>query len=204
MTAAAIDPTKSPDDIVEDIESAEEEKKTETVVGFVTFLSSEEKAGDEDWAEAAEAALDAFYRLTKGGASTDWMLAVAAVVACLEAWKEEEAIVEVALGCIVAIASKARASDGDGGGDETATTISAKAVLETMKAFPDESTIQEQACLAIEGLALWKKTWKDELNDSEGIAEELKAALEERITNERNKSYPVKAAKALGIDDLEQ
>lgn len=201
MTAAAIDPTKSPDDIVEDIESAEEEKKTETVVGFVTFLSSEEKAGDEDWAEAAEASLDAFYRLTKGGASTDWMLALAAVVACLEAWKEEEAIVEVALGCIVAIASKARAGDG---GDETGTTVSAKAVPETMRAFPDESTIQEQACLAIEGLALWKKTWKDELNDSEGIAEDLKAALEERITNERNKSYPVKAAKALGIDDLQQ
>ena len=82
--------------------------------------------------------------------------------------------------------------------------VEVQLVLDVMKEFTDESTIQEQACLAIEGLALWPhSSLKDELcqlNEDGIIQQELKACLEERITNERNKAYPVRAAKALGID----
>jgi hypothetical protein len=200
---SAIDPTKTPDEIVEDIEAAEESKDVDRVVAYVSLSSSSEHGGDEDWAEAAEAALDALYRLVKGGASkTDEVIFnLQAVFDALDAWKEEEAIVEVGLGCLVAIASKAEKASGDEEDDDAvAFAIPVAFVLDLMKDFGDEATIQEQSCLAIEGLALWNTSWKDELAASEGIKEELLAARDERITNERNKAYPVRAAKALGID----
>jgi hypothetical protein len=170
---AAINPTKTPDEIVEDIEAAEEAKDVDRVVAFLGLASSNEHSGEEDWAEAAEAALDALYRLVKGGAvsgSDDESLLfhLQAVFDALNAWEEVEAIVEVGLGCLVAIASKADTKDEDD------VAIPVEFVLDLMKDFSGEQTIQEQSCLAIEGLA--------------------------RITNERNKAYPVRAAKALGID----
>ena len=191
-----IDPTKTPDEIVEDIEAAEEAKDIEQVVAFVRLVASNENAGEEDWAEAAEAALDALYRLVKGCSTLDKALVyLKAVFDCLNAWEEEDAIVEVGLGCLVAICSKADKSSTN---DDI--SIPVEFVLDLMKDFGDESTIQEQACLAIEGLALWSQSWKDELAAAEGIKEELTAAKNDRITNERNKKYPVQAAKALGIE----
>eukprot|EP00531_Pseudo-nitzschia_arenysensis_P011636 CAMPEP_0116128706 /NCGR_PEP_ID=MMETSP0329-20121206/7502_1 /TAXON_ID=697910 /ORGANISM="Pseudo-nitzschia arenysensis, Strain B593" /LENGTH=204 /DNA_ID=CAMNT_0003622861 /DNA_START=92 /DNA_END=706 /DNA_ORIENTATION=+ len=201
--ATAIDPTKTPDEIVEDIEAAEEAKDTEKVVAYLALVSSNENAGEEDWAEAAEAALDSLYRLVKGGdANTDESLFhLSAVFNCLNAWEEEEAIVEVGLGCLVALASKAnKKEESSSENDDDEVAIPVEFVLDLMKDFGDESTIQEQACLAIEGLALWNPTWKKELANAEGIKEELVAAKNERITNERNKKYPVQAAKALGIE----
>ena len=192
-----IDPTKTPDEIVEDIEAAEEAKDIAQVVAYIELVASNENAGEEDWAEAAEAALDAFYRLVKGGPTLDKALVyLKAVFDCLNAWEEEEAIVEVGLGCMVAICSKADQSSQD----EDDIPIPVEFVLDLMKDFGDESTIQEQACLAIEGLALWSQSWKDELASAEGIREELTAAKNDRITNERNKKYPIQAAKALGIE----
>lgn len=205
MNTAAIDPTKNPDEIVEDIEAAEESKDVGRVVAFVGLASSNEHGGEEDWAEVAEAALDALYRLIKGGAVAGSSIDhLKAVFDALNAWEEEEAIVEVGLGCIVAIASKADnkeyASKDDDDDNKTMAEIPVEFVLDLMKDFGGESTIQEQACLAMEGLALWKDSWKDVLAGAEGVKDELLAAREERITNERNKAYPVRAAKALGID----
>ena len=73
--------------------------------------------------------------------------------------------------------------------------------------YKDESTIQEQACLAIEGLVLspyysMNVDFKDQLQyhiDENILQTELKLARDERITNERNKSYPGRVAKALKI-----
>ena len=205
MNTAAIDPTKNPDEIVEDIEAAEESKDVGRVVAFVGLASSNEHGGEEDWAEVAEAALDALYRLIKGGAVAGSCIDhLKAVFDALNAWEEEEAIVEVGLGCIVAIASKAdnkeSASKNKDDDNKTMAEIPVEFVLDLMKDFGGESTIQEQACLAMEGLALWKDSWKDVLAGAEGVKDELLAAREERITNERNKAYPVRAAKALGID----
>jgi len=215
----SIDPTKTPDEIIEDIEAAEESKDLSRILSFITLTSSNEHGGAEDWAEAAEASLDALYRLLKGGASStssgdndtnDGFLLhyLQIVFTSLNAWKEEEAIVEVGMGCLVAIASKANkkakasgaAEDERNGGEDSSSSIPVGVVLDLMKEFGDESTIQEQACLAIEGLALWKTGWRDELAGGEGIREELASARNERITNERNKAYPLRAAKALGID----
>lgn len=197
----AIDPTKTPDEIVEDIEAAEEAKDVDRVVAFVGLASSNEHGGEEDWAEVAEASLDALYRLVKGGSSKseESLFYLQAVFDALNAWEEEDAIVEVGLGCLVAIASKA-SKETEGDEEEEDVGIPVEFVLDLMKDFGDESTIQEQACLAMEGLALMKPSWKDELASAEGIREELKAAKEERITNERNKAYPVRAATALGIE----
>lgn len=216
----SIDPTKSPDEIVEDIEAAEESKDINRIIPFITLTSSTEHGGAEDWAEAAEASLDALYRLLKGGASSnssndddtnsDGCLThhLQTVFTSLNAWKEEEAIVEVGLGCLVAIAQKANtiakasgaAGDERNGGNDSLTNIDVGLVLDLMKEFGDEPTIQEQACLAIEGLALWKTGWRDQLAEGEGIREELANARNDRITNERNKAYPLRAAKALGIN----
>lgn len=193
----SIDPTKTPDEIVEDIEAAEEAKNIEQVVAVCRWVASNEKAGEEDWAEVAEAALDALYRLIKGGDQQQRAIDyLKAVFDCLNAWEEEEAIVEVGLGCIVVIAAKANKEQTD---DDEFAAIHVEFVLDLMKDFADESTIQEQACLAIQGLALWKSDWKSTLACAEGIREELLQAKNERITNERNKKYPVQASEALGI-----
>merc|ERR1719491_2257972 len=102
----SIDPTKTPDEIIEDIEAAEESKDINRILAFITLPSSNEHGGAEDWAEAAEASLDALYRLLKGGASSnssndddtnsDGCLThhLQTVFTSLNAWKEEEAIVE--------------------------------------------------------------------------------------------------------------
>jgi hypothetical protein len=70
--------------------------------------------------------------------------------------------------------------------------------------YKDESTIQEQACLAIEGLVL--SPYYSMINvdlqyhiDENIIQKELKLARDERITNERNKKYPDRVAIALQI-----
>mmetsp|Transcript_21361 Transcript_21361/g.50839 ORF Transcript_21361/g.50839 Transcript_21361/m.50839 type:complete len:238 (-) Transcript_21361:1203-1916(-) len=220
--ATTIDPNKNPDEIVEEIETAEEAKNIDGIVAYLGLLSSGDKGGEEDWAEAAEAALDALYRLVKGGAyddnndnnnddddddNLDALFHLSAVFDCLDAWEEEDAIVEVGMGCVVAIASKAKKiTDGsekkknDDDDDDDAPFVKVEFVLDLMKDFASEATIQEQACLAIEGLALWKNCWKKDLADAEGIREELRTARDDRITNERNKAYPVRAAAALGID----
>mmetsp|Transcript_17353 Transcript_17353/g.19328 ORF Transcript_17353/g.19328 Transcript_17353/m.19328 type:complete len:208 (-) Transcript_17353:65-688(-) len=203
ITAIDADLTKmTPDEVVEGIEAAEEGGDVVKVVTFLDLTSSNEYGGEEDWAEAAEAALDALYRLVKGGASvvssSDNYLK--AVFDSLNAWEEEDAIVEVGLGCIVSIASKAdKESSKDGDDVNDTDEIPVEFVLDLMKDFEDEQTIQEQSCLAMEGLALWKKRYKNVLAAAEGIKEELLAARDQRITNERNKAYPVRAAKALGI-----
>jgi len=212
---------KTPDEVVEEIEATEEAGNIKKILELIDLTSSEDHGGDDDWAEAAEASLDAFYRLIKaavGGGNNSGTSAAAAagntpviiylskVFASLKAWKKEEAIVEVALGCIVAIASKATTNTAEEEEKNSTNMINVEVelVLDVMKEFTDESTIQEQACLAIEGLALWPhNSWKDEicqLNEDGVVQQELKACLEERITNERNKAYPVRAAKALGID----
>ena len=68
-----------------------------------------------------------------------------------------------------------------------------------MQSYEGESTIQEQACLAIEGLANSSSVLKNNLRDIEVIRDELIAA-KGRITNERNKKYPGLAMAALGIE----
>uniref|UniRef100_A0A7S4EGB1 W2 domain-containing protein n=1 Tax=Pseudo-nitzschia australis TaxID=44445 RepID=A0A7S4EGB1_9STRA len=209
--ATNVDPTKTPDEIIEDIEAAEENGDIDQILAYLEIGSSKDHRGngEEDehyaWTEVTEEALDAFYRLVKAGtdpvgASTA-LAYLTKIFASLEAWKEEEAIAEVALGCIVSVASKADKTEA-GAGEATATEINLQLqlVLDVMKEFDNEATIQEQACLAIEGLALWNEDWKATFRESEGIGDELKAAREERITNERNKAYPVRAAKALGIE----
>ena len=210
-----VDPTKNPDEIIEDIEAAEENGDIDQILAYLEFGSSKDHRGngdeDEDyaWTEVTEESLDSFYRLVKAGTDpvgpSTALAYLTKIFSSLEAWKEEEAIVEVALGCIVSIASKADKTEA-AAGEATATATVAKInlqlqlVLDTMKEFRDEATIQEQACLAIEGLALWNEDWKATFCESQGIGKELKAAREERITNERNKAYPVRAAKALGIE----
>lgn len=208
---------KTPDEVVEEIEATEEAGNIKKILELIDLTSSEDHGGDDDWAEAAEASLDAFYRLIKAGggggnnsgtsaANTPVIIYLSKVFVSLKAWKKEEAIVEVALGCIVAIASKAttNTAEEDKKNPTNMINVEVQLVLDVMKEFTDESTIQEQACLAIEGLALWPhSSLKDELcqlNEDGIIQQELKACLEERITNERNKAYPVRAAKALGID----
>ncbi|VEU34942.1 unnamed protein product [Pseudo-nitzschia multistriata] len=208
--ATVVDPSKAPVEMIEDIEAAEEAGDTEQILAYLRFASSEDRRNEEGedeeyvWTEVSEEALDAFYRLVKAskelGASAA-LSHLADVFAALGAWKEEEAIVEVALGCIVAVASRAGKDEGDGSNsDDRAGALSVGLVLDTMKEFADEPTIQEQACLAIEGLALWRDDWKAALGEAEGIQDELAAARGERITNERNKAYPLRAAKALGIE----
>jgi len=185
----------NPDEIVEAIEAAEEAKEVAKIVEYVELASSH--GGDEDWAEASEAALDALYRLVKGGSAQPSLSYLKSVLKTLTSWKEEEAIVEVGLGCVVAIASKAKE---DTDNPEDAAAVDVGLVVQLMKDFADEATIQEQACLAMEGLAIWKASWKTALASQEGIQEELGQARDSRITNERNKSYPVRAAKALGME----
>eukprot|EP00536_Pseudo-nitzschia_multiseries_P006954 jgi/Psemu1/16517/gm1.16517_g len=205
--------TKSQDEMIEEIEAAEADGDKDLILAHLSTACSRECGEDEDedekyaWTEVTEEALDAFYRMVKS--SSDTIEESAALdqlnrmIAALTAYKEEEAIVEVALGCIVALSSKASKDDAAAAAATAGVDSSAVAVgtvLEAMKEFSGEATIQEQACLAIEGLALWKDEWKEIFSGSEGISDELRGAKEERITNERNKAYPVRAATALGIE----
>lgn len=176
------------DEFEEQIEAAEEAGDTGKLLDIIARCT--EHGGDEDWTDVMEGSLDAFYRLIKGGsdAKDD---ALKNIFASLEAWKEEEAIVEVALGCVVAVSSNATKQAEDG--------INVSLIVDLMKNFEGESTIQEQACLAIEGLALSLDTLKGKINAIVGIRDEL-AASKDRITNERNKAYPGRAATALGFE----
>mmetsp|Transcript_7731 Transcript_7731/g.16779 ORF Transcript_7731/g.16779 Transcript_7731/m.16779 type:complete len:185 (-) Transcript_7731:312-866(-) len=179
-------------EVEKQIESAEEEQN---VAGLLDIICSCTKhGGDDNWIESAEASLDSYYRLLKGGAAAK-QGSLCALFASLKAWREEEAIVEVALGCVVAITSS-----GNGYNVDADEHPDVSLVIEVMRSFEDETTIQEQACLSIEGLAASSDAMKEKLRNVEGIMEELVAAKDIRITNERNKSYPVRAAKALGIE----
>ena len=99
---------------------------------------------------------------------------------------------EVCLGCIVYAAKTV---------DETAIDIDANLLITIMQKYEEESTIQEQACLAIESMALSSAILKKKLLAPycNGMKEELIAA-KSRISNERNKKYPGLAAVALGIE----
>ena len=104
-----------------------------------------------------------------------------------------EAIVEVCLGCIVYAAKSV---------DETTIDhIDINLLITIMQKYEEESTIQEQACLAIESMASSSTILKKKLLPPYcyTLKGELIAA-KDRITNERNKKYPGLAAVALGIE----
>jgi hypothetical protein len=176
------------EEIEEQIEGAEEAGDTATLLELITTCAKH--GGDEDWTEVAESSLDALYRLAKGGTIITSGLGV--IFSSLKAWKAEDAIVEVGLGCVVSLAKTAQE-------EESSTSLDVGLIMSILQAFPEESTIQEQACLAIEGLALASDKLKGEILAIDDIQDEL-AAAKERITNERNKAYPGRAAKALGIE----
>eukprot|EP00977_Amphora_coffeiformis_P014625 scaffold4133_cov146-Amphora_coffeaeformis.AAC.9 len=176
------------DEYEEQVEAAEEAGDTDKLL--IIIASCAEHGGDEDWTNVAEGSLDAFYRLIKGGSNSK-NDALGKIFASLEAWKEEEAIVEVALGCVVAVSSKKTKQVEDG--------INVSLIVDIMKNFEGESTIQEQACLAIEGLAVCSDAIKEKINAIDGIKDVLTAS-KDRITNERNKAYPGRAARALGLE----
>ena len=231
-----------PDDAIESIEKAEEDDDLKTIFDIINFISSDmgdpddDDDGNDDWVEATEASLDAFYRMIKSGikiiitTTTDtdtdtdpntdtadtgavvpYYTLLNPVFAILNGWRKEEAIVEVALGCIVAITTKMI--------DQQETEMEMEESINTVdiidlivvkimqQLYKDESTIQEQACLAIEGLVLSpyysrNVDFKDQLQyhiDENILQTELKLARDERITNERNKSYPGRVAHALKI-----
>ena len=186
----------SAEELESQIESAEEAGDVAQLLDIIGNCTSH--GGNEDWAEVTEAALDGVFRLSKGG-QVDKSLtesALSATFSALEAWKEEDAIVEVALGCIVALVKHYENNESD-------SVVAAKdwnvnLLWSLLQDFEDESTIQEQACLAIEGMALASDKWKDLLKASDSCPGELVAA-KERINNERNKAYPGRAADALGV-----
>ena len=111
----------------------------------------------------------------------------------MKEWREEEAVVEVALGCVAACGAAKEASL-----DETAKHIDVDSIADAMNAYEGEAAIQEQACLAITSLAELSDDLKGRLKSSEGIGAELREA-EGRITNERNKKYAGRAMAALGL-----
>jgi hypothetical protein len=168
------------------LEDAEEAGDSTKLLELITTCAKH--GGDDEWTEVAEASLDALYRLAKGGTIITSGLGV--IFSSLKAWKAEDAIVEVGLGCVVSLTKTAQ---------EEEVNLDMGLIMSILQAFPDESTIQEQACLAIEGLASASDKLKGELLAIDGIKDEL-AAAKERITNERNKAYPGRAAKALGIE----
>jgi hypothetical protein len=236
-----------PDDAIESIEKAEEDDDLKTILDIINFISSDSMGdpddddvdGNDDWVEATEASLDAFYRMIKSGITittkttdtdtdtdtdpnTDtadtgavvpsYYTLLNPIFAILNGWRKEEAIVEVALGCIVAITTKMidQQQETEIEMEESITTVDIidLIVVKIMQQlYKDESTIQEQACLAIEGLVLspyysMNVDFKDQLQyhiDENIIQTELKLARDERITNERNKSYPGRVAHALKI-----
>jgi hypothetical protein len=234
-------PLLVPDDAIESIEKAEEDDDLKTILDIINFISSDmgdpdddDDDGNDDWVEATEASLDAFYRMIKSGikittttttdtdtdpntdtadtgAVVSYYTLLNPIFAILNGWRKEEAIVEVALGCIVAITTKM--IDQQETEMEMEECINKVNIIDLIvvkimqQLYRDESTIQEQACLAIEGLVLspyysMNVDLKDQLQyhiDENIIQKELKLARDERITNERNKSYPGRVANALQI-----
>ena len=176
------------------IEAAEEAGDLNSLLSIIETTAKyggdpDESEEAEEWETPTESALDAFYRLTKGGdAAPSTSLSILWNV--LDSWKSSEAIIEVCLGCIV-YASKAV-------DDNSVKNIDTKLIITIMQQYKDEGTIQEQACLAIESMALSSQILKEKLSCDE-VKEELIAA-KDRINNERNKKYPGLAAAALNLE----
>ena len=224
-----------PNDPDQAIEDAEEKGDIETIVGIINFTTEEAAAAatttagdDEDnheWTEATEAALDAFYRMVKSGilvtevatTTTTYCVYFDSIFLALDAWQHEEAIAEVGLGCIVALCNDMKKKEDDVDGTSTSldelterinkVDIVALIVTKIMPLFATEGTIQEQACLALEGLVTapygkmnreLQATFQYHI-DNGLLQEQLLLARDERITNERNKSYPGRVATALDI-----
>ena len=178
------------------IEEAEEAGNVSKILEIVQVCTS--KSGDDDWTDVTEGSLDALFRLAKGGNNDAISVSVVETIfKALQAWKDEEAIVEVALGCLVSVLSKL-----EGIKDDDIPNLELALIWKLLEDFSDESTIQEQACLTVEGFALASSTWKQCLLDTCGGGDVTTTLTEsrERITNERNKAYPGRAAKALGVD----
>mmetsp|Transcript_4605 Transcript_4605/g.11594 ORF Transcript_4605/g.11594 Transcript_4605/m.11594 type:complete len:195 (-) Transcript_4605:520-1104(-) len=188
----------SEDDMESEIEAAESSSNIDILLKILSECESNHRQGKEgDWDVPTEACLDAFYRiLKKGGKSDDKTEQLPAstrvtLFRSLKEWIDEEAIVEVCLGCMGAVGSKRE----DGFEETTHAEIDANLIVEVMQQYSNESTIQEQACLAIKALVEIDVMKKKLLAVGE-IEEELKA-VEGRITNERNKKYAVQALEAL-------
>ena len=116
-----------------------------------------------------------------------------AVLSLLRNFMEEPSVVEVALGVIRKLATECPQNQARFAKPKSSC---ASLVVQAMREHCDgEATLQEQACLAAEALAL-----NSEANASQlaavGIREMLVAA-EEQITNERNKTYPARALTAI-------
>mmetsp|Transcript_16564 Transcript_16564/g.21679 ORF Transcript_16564/g.21679 Transcript_16564/m.21679 type:complete len:195 (-) Transcript_16564:329-913(-) len=192
----------SVEELAEEIEAAEEAADVTKLLSIIVTCTK--NVDDEDWTEVAESSLDAYYRLVKGGSSVPLPLSDDAscldqLFLSLKGWKDEEAIVEVALGCIVSTVTWMKNNSTTNNATDYNTNLDFYLIIAIMKSFQDESTIQEQACLALEALALTSDAIKAEILSLEGLKEELVAA-KERISNERNKAYPGRAAAALGIE----
>ena len=176
------------------IENAEEAGDLSSLLSILESLATyggdpDESEEAEEWETPTEAALDAFYRLTKGGDAAP-LTSLCTLWNVLDSWKNSEAIVEVCLGCIV-YASKSV-------DDVSVNNIDTKLIITIMQQYKDEGTIQEQACLAIESMASSSTLLKEKLACDE-IKDELIAA-KDRIHNERNKKYPGLAAAALNLE----
>lgn len=182
------------------IEAAEEASDIPKLLATISMCANRQckksTDDDDDWEIPAEAAHDAFYRVVKGGDAAKLELPMGTrvnLLRSLDSWKDEEAIVEVALGCIAAVGSAS-----EEGLDQTVPALDVRPIVGVMRAYESESAIQEQACLAIEGLAKLSVDLKERLLAVQGIEGELRAAGG-RITNERNKKYVRQAADALGL-----
>jgi len=194
--------------IEELIDPAEEAGDTAKILEIIATCTSH--ADDDDWAEPTEAALDAYYRLSKNPASGPGDVhagrcAVSILCSCLSAWRAHEAVIEVGLGCVAALAGRIDGGEvtevvaARYGVEDGAEVDVAGLVVVLMEAFPEEGTVQEQACLAVEGLAEGSEELREMFRMAEGVGEGLTAAVD-RISNERNKSYPARAAAVLGIE----
>lgn len=116
-----------------------------------------------------------------------------AVLSLLQTFMEEPSIVEVALGVIRKLATECPENQARFAKPETSC---ASLVVQSMREHSDgEATLQEQACLAAEALALNSEANASQLS-AVGIREMLVAA-EKQITNERNKTYPARALAAI-------
>ena len=202
---------------------------TEEAAAATTTTAGDDEDKDEDkdhheWTEATEAALDAFYRMVKSGilvtevaTTTTYCVYFDSIFLALDAWQHEEAIAEVGLGCIVALCNDMKKKEDDVDGTSTSldelterinkVDIVALIVTKIMPLFATEGTIQEQACLALEGLVTapygkmnreLQATFQYHI-DNGLLQEQLLLARDERITNERNKSYPGRVTTALDI-----
>ena len=179
----------SAEEAEEAIESAEE---TGDLNRLLSIIETSTKYGGaaEEWEAPTEAALDAFYRVVKGGNKSAPSESLSILWKNLTKWIGCEAIAEVCLGCIV-YASKSV-------DESTISDVDTTLIITVMQKYEEEGTIQEQACLAIESMAASSASLNGKLKCDE-VKEELIAA-KDRISNERNKKYPGLAAVALGME----